>query len=272
MPHDFSKRSQAVPVPTAGPTARAAASKPSRSNAEAQDLLREASAGPGQMGMDRGQGSLGGEALLAQMVGPQAGAKDGTPVSHDSKTGSVGASSTGSAGQSSAADPFGHLPPSLFGVGALDPKNLAVTAFPVGQAGLQRVLHVYEQTRPLDKGGRPVFAKSGDSPTMVDPLLANFDFAKNKDGARYTDSNGYSVRVGDKDLPYRMVLERSGEEWVLIARPNREGDGPEMVVGRSGGDAAGPVELKMEPGWQPMRRQYQGKNIGHVTFQRKEAP
>jgi len=170
------------------------------------------------------------------------------------------------------ADPFAHLQASQFGVAPIDPANLAVTAFPVGQAGARRVLHVYEQTRPLDRGGRPVFAKSGDRPTHVDPLLANFDFAANNDGARYTDSNGYSVRIGDKDLPYRMVVERSGDEWVLIARPNREDGGPEMVVGRSGGDAAGPLELQMEPGWQPMRRQYQGKNVGHVTFQRSEAP
>jgi hypothetical protein len=240
----------AVATPAQRPSA-----EPSQSNAVAQDLLRQASFGPVSPGI------LGGGDLLAQAVSP-AGSQGGALVSPG-----VGGSS-----RAGGVDPFAHLPPSQFGVAPIDPANLAVTAFPVGQAGARRVLHVYEQTRPVDQGGRPVFAKSGDQPTQVDPLLANFDFAANKDGARYTDSNGYSVRVGDKDLPYRMVVERSGQEWVLVARPNRDGGGPEMVIGRSGGDAAGPLELQMEPGWQPMRRQFQGKNLGHVTFQRGEAP
>ena len=102
------------------------------------------------------------------------------------------------------------------------------------------------------------------TPAPVNPLLATFDFTGICN--RYIDANGYSVRVGVQDLAtsYRLMVTRSGGDMLLLAFPTKAGAGPEMVVARTRGSAPGFLKLEMEPGWRLMRRQFGGRNLGHL--------
>ena len=148
---------------------------------------------------------------------------------------------------------------SLFGAGELDQGRFLVVAAPIG-SGSRYQLNIYEQVR----GGRPCFAVAEGRPAAVNPLLASFDFTGVC--ARYIDANGYSLRVADRDLSssYRLTVVRSPNDTYLMAMPTKAGAGPEMMVARTFGSAGGFLKFELEPGWRLMRRQYKGRNLGHV--------
>jgi hypothetical protein len=148
---------------------------------------------------------------------------------------------------------------SLFGAGELDQGRFLVVAAPIG-SGSRYQLNIYEQVR----GGRPCFAVAEGRPAAVNPLLASFDFTGVC--ARYIDANGYSLRVADSDLSssYRLTVVRSPNDTYLMAMPTRAGAGPEMMVARTFGSAGGFLKFELEPGWRLMRRQFKGRNLGHV--------
>jgi hypothetical protein len=148
---------------------------------------------------------------------------------------------------------------SLFGAGELDQGRFLVVAAPIG-SGSRYQLNIYEQVR----GGRPCFAVAEGRPAAVNPLLASFDFTGVC--ARYIDANGYSLRVADRDLSssYRLTVVRSPNDTYLMAMPTQAGAGPEMVVARTFGSAGGFLKFELEPGWRLMRRQFKGRNLGHV--------
>ncbi|MEM6597154.1 MAG: DUF3747 domain-containing protein [Cyanobacteria bacterium P01_C01_bin.69] len=112
------------------------------------------------------------------------------------------------------------------------------------------------------------FAEEGGTPTVIEPLLLNFDFSGIC--GRSSDSNGYSVRIGDEDLSrrYRLQVTRRGDELVLVALPGalpgRGGDLPVLEVGRSNGVANDFVKLTLDPGWQMSRRTLNGSAQGHI--------
>jgi hypothetical protein len=134
-----------------------------------------------------------------------------------------------------------------------------VVAAPIG-SGSRYQLNIYEQVR----GGRPCFAVAEGRPAAVNPLLASFDFSGVC--ARYIDANGYSLRVADRDLSssYRLTVIRSPNDTYLMAMPTQAGAGPEMMVARTLGSAGGFLKFELEPGWRLMRRQFKGRNLGHV--------
>ncbi|AFY28660.1 DUF3747 domain-containing protein [Cyanobium gracile] len=148
----------------------------------------------------------------------------------------------------------------LFAAAEVDQQNFLLVAAPIGTRGDKAQLNIYEQLKPV----RPCFEVGAGLPSPVNPLLATFDFTGICN--RYIDANGYSVRVGGQDLAtsYRLMVTRSGGDMLLLAFPTKAGAGPEMVVARTRGSAAGFLKLHLEPGWRLMRRQFGGRNLGHL--------
>ncbi|MBW4530211.1 MAG: DUF3747 domain-containing protein [Aphanothece saxicola GSE-SYN-MK-01-06B] len=148
----------------------------------------------------------------------------------------------------------------LFAAAEVDQQNFLMVAAPIGSKGEKAQLNIYEQLKPV----RPCFEVGEGTPALVNPLLATFDFTGICN--RYIDANGYSVRVGGQDLAtsYRLMVTRSGGDMLLLAFPTKAGAGPEMVVARTRGSAPGFLKLQLEPGWRLMRRQFGGRNLGHL--------
>ena len=148
----------------------------------------------------------------------------------------------------------------LFAAAEVDQQRFLLVAAPIGSKGEKAQLNIYEQLKPV----RPCFEVGAGTPAPVNPLLATFDFTGICN--RYIDANGYSVRVGGQDLAtsYRLMVTRSGGDMLLLAFPTKAGAGPEMVVARTRGSAPGFLKLEMEPGWRLMRRQFGGRNLGHL--------
>ncbi|WP_353617808.1 DUF3747 domain-containing protein [Synechococcus sp. CCAP 1479/9] len=148
----------------------------------------------------------------------------------------------------------------LFAAAEVDQQNFLMVAAPIGTRGEKAQLNIYEQLKPV----RPCFEVGAGLPSPVNPLLATFDFTGICN--RYIDANGYSVRVGGQDLAtsYRLMVTRSGGDMLLLAFPTKAGAGPEMVVARTQGSAPGFLKLHLEPGWRLMRRQFGGRNLGHL--------
>jgi hypothetical protein len=148
---------------------------------------------------------------------------------------------------------------SLFGASEVVQERFVLVAAPIGK-GERSQLNIYEQLNTR----RPCFAVGEGKPAPVNPLLASFDFTGIC--SRYIDANGYSVRVGGSDLAtsYRLSVTQVGNDTHLLALPTRAGAGPELVVARTQGLAQGFVKLQLEPGWKIMRRQFRGRNLGHV--------
>ncbi len=115
---------------------------------------------------------------------------------------------------------------------------------------------------------RACFEEKGGSPTTIEPLLLNFDFSGIC--SRSSDSNGYSVRIGNEDLSrrYRLQVTRRGDNLVLVALPGalpgRGGDLPVLEIGRSNGVANDFVKLTLDPGWKMSRRTLSGNAQGHI--------
>lgn len=149
---------------------------------------------------------------------------------------------------------------SLFAAAEVDQQSFLLVAAPIGSSGKRSQLNIYEQLKPT----RPCFEVGQGQPAPVIPLLATFDFTGIC--SRYMDANGYSLRVGGRDLAtsYRLMVTRSDGDMLLLAFPTKAGVGPEMVVARTLGSAPGFLKFELEPGWRLMRRQFDGRNLGHL--------
>jgi N-acetylmuramoyl-L-alanine amidase len=108
------------------------------------------------------------------------------------------------------------------------------------------------------------WSESGSNPAQVNPLLLNFDFTGHC--RRATDSNGYSIRIDNRDygLNYLLSVAQRNGELVLVGTP-RTG-GPEIVVGRTRGMGKGFMKFVLEPGWTFTKRAFEGKELGHFYF------
>lgn len=150
---------------------------------------------------------------------------------------------------------------------AVDVSQFAIVAAPIPGSGRSQ-LQIYEQLTP----SRACFAIKGSAPATVDPLLVNFDFTGICQ--RYIDSNGYSLRIGNRDLAtvYRLSMVREGGDTMLMALPTKPGVGPEVVIGKTRGDAEAFMKLELEPGWTIRRRSWQGRSLGHVYLWRETWP
>jgi len=156
--------------------------------------------------------------------------------------------------------------PSLFGIGEVQSDRFILVAAPIG-SGSRSQLNIYEQLNQR----RPCFSVAPGLPAAVNPLLASFDFSGIC--SRYIDTNGYSLRIGDRDLAtvYRLSVVPTASDVQLLALPTA-GSGPELLVARTQGLASGFVKFHFEPGWRIARRQFRGRSLGHVYIYRDSWP
>ncbi|MEO0802684.1 MAG: DUF3747 domain-containing protein [Cyanobacteria bacterium J06642_2] len=109
------------------------------------------------------------------------------------------------------------------------------------------------------------WAESGEAPTTVNPLLLNFDFTGIC--GRSIDSNGYSLRVEDRDLAldYSLRVIRRGNDLRLVASSNTDFSGAPIEIGRSYGiSPQGYSKIVLDPGWRLARRTFEGTLLGHI--------
>jgi N-acetylmuramoyl-L-alanine amidase len=113
---------------------------------------------------------------------------------------------------------------------------------------------------------RPCWSESGSQPTIVDPLLLNFDFTGIC--GRATDSNGYSVRMAGTDLvlSHALSVQSTPSDILLVAQSRADVYAPPIIIGRTYGFTSGFAKIILEPGWRLTKRVYQGKTLGHIYF------
>jgi hypothetical protein len=142
--------------------------------------------------------------------------------------------------------------------------KFAVVGVPIRGSG-RSLLQIYEQVG----SERACFSKNGST---VDPLLVSFDFTNIC--RRYVDSNGYSVRIGDRDYTstYSLNIRKNGNELLLVATPSRPGIGPEMEVARANGNGDEFASLTLNAGWSLRKRSWQGRTLGHLYLYREAFP
>ena len=157
--------------------------------------------------------------------------------------------------------------PSLFGMAELDGHRFILVAAPIGSSGSRSQLNIYEQINSR----RPCYAVAPGKPAVVTPLLTSFDFSGIC--GRYIDANGFSVRIGERDLAnsYRLSVINGANDTLLMALPT-SGGGPELVVARTQGAGTGFLKLEFEPGWRLARRHFRGRSLGHVYIYRDSWP
>jgi hypothetical protein len=112
---------------------------------------------------------------------------------------------------------------------------------------------------------RRCWQESGNSPTIIEPLLLQFNFSGIC--GRNSDSNGYSIRHKGSDLAlqYRLSLQPRGNEVVLLGMPASASQGTTPVVlGRTRGLSSSLMKINLDPGWKFTKRSYQGKTLGHI--------
>ncbi len=136
----------------------------------------------------------------------------------------------------------------------LDENRVVAIASPVGSRSHQ--LLILEQVG----NQRQCWRDEGDT---IDPLLLDFDFTGIC--GRGTDSNGYSLRVGNEDLSWRYSLriDRDGNTLRLLASPNTDRTVPDLEIGTAQLVAGELVEITLNPGWSITKRVYNGQPLGH---------
>lgn len=155
---------------------------------------------------------------------------------------------------------------STFTETAIDQTEVIAVARPYGVETTKYDLLVIEQI----SGKNKCWEISGANPSMVNPLLLNFDFTGHC--RRATDSNGYSVRIDGQDygLEYLLRLVPRGNELVLVATA-RSGRAQELVIGSTRGIGSGFMQVQLNPGWQFTKRTYDGKQLGHYYISGSQA-
>jgi N-acetylmuramoyl-L-alanine amidase len=143
-----------------------------------------------------------------------------------------------------------------------------VVAYPIrGSTGYQ--LQIYEQ-KPH---GRLCWSQEKDRPESVKPLLMEFDFTGSC--VRYVDSNGYSIRIGNRDMAreYRPAIQLIGGNLCLMAIPTaNSNDIPKLHIGTGRlGSAGNAQKITFDNSWQLSRRIFLGKPVGHVYIENKQS-
>jgi N-acetylmuramoyl-L-alanine amidase len=152
-----------------------------------------------------------------------------------------------------------------FGAAPVDSAKFVLVASPIGNGSKHQLL-IIEQV----SNKRKCWEESGSNPTMIKPLLLDFDFTGICD--RKIDSNGYSIRVAgiDLGLQYRVSVVRQGNDMLLLGRPVRKG--PDLLIARVGGATTGFAKFEFEPGWKLMRRTFRNKPLGHLYLLSDQIP
>lgn len=143
----------------------------------------------------------------------------------------------------------------------VEPSRFIILASPIGTTDAYKLL-IFEQLN----NRRQCWQEIAGTPTTIDPLFMTFDFTGIC--GRSTDSNAYSVRVGDEDLAgrYNLRLVRKQNELVLVAFSLIEKNLRFFEIGRTHGLSDGYIKIDLDPGWRLTRRVFNGKSTGHLYF------
>jgi len=150
------------------------------------------------------------------------------------------------------------LSASQFGQKEVDQSQFEAIASPY-QSGQAHQLLVVEQVT----NARPCWSEAGAAPTLIDPLLLQFDFTGIC--GRSTDANGYSIRMNGEDLglKYSLRVLRRDNDLVLVGA-SRDRGGQEIVVGRANGMTTNFAKITLDPGWRFTKRTLGDRTLGHV--------
>ncbi|MFW6358311.1 MAG: DUF3747 domain-containing protein [Chroococcales cyanobacterium] len=148
----------------------------------------------------------------------------------------------------------------VFNAVEVNQDRFVAVAVPYGINQRQYDLLILEQL----SNQRACWQENGSDPTQIDPLLLNFDFTGIC--GRSTDSNGYSIRVGNEDLglDYLLRLVKRNNELVLVGTPMMNRKAPEVEIGRTQGLSDGYLKINLNPGWRFTKRMYNGTPLGHI--------
>lgn len=147
-----------------------------------------------------------------------------------------------------------------FGQQEVPQENFAVVAAPIGTSGAAHQLLIIQQVGSQ----RACWQERGSNPTLIDPLLLNFDFTGIC--GRSTDANGYSIRIDGQDLAfsYSLAIVRRTNDLALIGRPIKDRTAPPLEIGRTNGLTGEFAKIALNPGWRLTKRTSGGKVLGHV--------
>jgi N-acetylmuramoyl-L-alanine amidase len=150
------------------------------------------------------------------------------------------------------------LAASQFGQKEVDQTKFIAIASPYRNGAAHQLLVVEQVT-----DARPCWSESGTAPTLINPLLLQFDFTGIC--GRSTDANGYSIRMSGEDLALRYSLRvlTRGEDLVLVGAPRDRG-GEEIIVGRTSGKTTDFAKIILSDGWRFTKRTLGDRTLGHV--------
>ena len=150
-----------------------------------------------------------------------------------------------------------------YGEQPISDDHVVAVAEPFSNGRFYRLLIIEQLNDSQD-----CYAEEPGSPTVIEPLLLNFDFSGIC--GRSSDSNGYSVRIGNADLSsqYRLQIIPRGNSLVLVALPgalpSQGSDLPALEIGRSNGVADDFVKIELAPDWKLTSRTLNGQDQGHI--------
>jgi len=155
---------------------------------------------------------------------------------------------------------------SQFGQQEVDQSKFIAIASPYRNGEAHQLLVVEQIT-----DARPCWSESGFAPTLVAPLLLQFDFT----GVcgRSTDGNGYSLRMAGEDLDLRYslrVLRRAGD-LVLVGAP-RDRSSEELLIGSAAGMTTDFAKITLNEGWRFTKRTLGDRTLGHVYITSDNSP
>ncbi len=141
----------------------------------------------------------------------------------------------------------------------IDSSRFIILASPIGTTDAYKLL-IFEQLN----NRRQCWQEMAGTPTTIDPLFMSFDFTGIC--GRSTDSNAYSVRVGDEDLAgrYNLRIVKKANELVLVAFSLTDKNLRLFEIGRTHGLSDGYLKIDLDPGWRLTRRMFNGKSTGHL--------
>ncbi len=155
----------------------------------------------------------------------------------------------------------------IFGQQDVNQERFIVIAAPF-RGGTAHQLLILEQV----SNQRPCWAERGSNPTLVEPLLLNFNFTGIC--GRSTDSNGYSIRMAGQDLAlqYRLSIVHRNNDLVLIGMPTMNRNAPTLELGRANGMTTDFAKIQLAQGWRLTRRISGSQPVGHIYLTTNQAP
>ena len=155
---------------------------------------------------------------------------------------------------------------SAFGQQEVDQNRFIAISSPYSGGAAHQLL-VLEQITDA----RPCWKVLGGIPTIVDPVLRNFNFTGIC--GRSIDANGYSIRANGQDLDgkYSVRISQRNGDLVLMGDPigcfnpdHSKCPNPEFEIGHVNGITTNYAKINFNPGWRFSRRTLGNRPLGHV--------